>query len=112
MKHDTANAERKQPQLEQREAMQQALSQAETLDDFFGKEGLLARLFADTVEAMLEAEMTEHLGYERYEAKGRNTGNSRNGSYPAPLRTSTGDVTIQKPRDRQGTFQSRLVEKT
>jgi len=76
MKHDTASAERKQPQLEQLEAMQQALSQAETLDDFFGKEGIFARLFADTVEAMLEAEMTEHLGYERYESKGRNSGNS------------------------------------
>jgi putative transposase len=111
MKHDTARPERKQPQLEQLEAMQQALSQAETLDDFFGKEGIFARLFADTVEAMLEAEMTDHLGYERYESKGRNSGNSRNGSYPAPLRASTGDVTIQKPRDRQGTFQSRFVKK-
>ncbi len=111
MRHDTAAPERKQLTEQQLETIQQALSEAETMDDFFGKEGIFARLFADTVEAMLEAEMTDHLGYERYESKGRNSGNSRNGSYPAPLRASTGDVTIQKPRDRQGTFQSRFVKK-
>ena len=111
MRHDTAAPERKQLTEQQLETIQQALSEAETMDDFFGKEGIFARLFADTVEAMLEAEITEHLGYERYESKGRNSGNSRNGSYPAPLRASTGDVTIQKPRDRQGTFQSRFVKK-
>ncbi|MDF1513188.1 MAG: transposase, partial [Anaerolineae bacterium] len=49
------------------------------MDDFFGKEGVFARLFAQTMEQMLEAELSDHLGYEPYEAKGRNTGNSRNG---------------------------------
>jgi transposase-like protein len=111
MKHNTAAPDHKQLKERQLEKIQQALSEAETMDDFFGKEGIFARLFADTVEAMLEAEMTDHLGYERYEAKGRNSGNSRNGRYAAPLRTSTGDVTIQKPRDRQGTFQSQFVKK-
>lgn len=55
------------------------LSRAQSMDDFFGKEGIFARLFAQTMEAMLEAEMTEHLGYERYASQGRNSGNSRNG---------------------------------
>ena len=111
MKHDTASPNGKQLNPEHLEAMQQALSQAETLDDFFGKEGIFARLFSETVEALMAAELTEHLGYERYEAKGRNTGNSRNGSYPTSLRTSAGDTKVQVPRDRQGEFKPRLLQR-
>ena len=51
------------------------------------------------------------MGYEKYEAKGRNSGNSRNGKRPKHLRTSTGDTTIQLPRDRNGEFNSKLLEK-
>jgi putative transposase len=72
---------------------------------------VLARLFAGTLEAMLEAELTEQLGYERYEAKGRNSGNNRNGKRPKQLRTSAGDTRIQVPRDRNGEFSSKLLEK-
>jgi putative transposase len=55
---------------------------------------------------MLEAELTEHLGYEGYETKGRNSGNSRNGKRPKELRTSSGNTTIRLPRDRTGKFSS------
>jgi putative transposase len=82
------------------EKIQQELGSAQSIDDFFGKDGIFARLFADTLETMLEAELTEHLGYERYAAKGRNSGNSRNGKRPKQMRTSAGDTTIQIPRDR------------
>jgi putative transposase len=61
------------------EKIQNELATAESIDDFFGKDGIFARLFAKTIEMMLEAELTEQLGYERYAAKGRNSGNSRNG---------------------------------
>ena len=61
------------------ERIQQELGKAESIDDFFGKEGIFSRLFAETMETMLEAELTEQLGYEPYEAKGRKSGNSRNG---------------------------------
>ena len=60
---------------------------------------------------MLESEMSEHLGYEPYEVKGRNSGNSRNGSYPKKLRTSSGESTIQVPRDRNGEFEPQVVKK-
>jgi hypothetical protein len=77
------------------ETVLQELSSAESIDDFFGKDGIFARLFAKTMEAMLEAEMTEHLGYERYEAKGRNSGNSRNGHSKKKLQSSAGaDVEV------------------
>lgn len=91
------------------EEVQAELSKVESLDDFFGKEGVFARLFAKTIEEMLEVELSEELGYEKYEAKGRNSGNSRNGKRPKQLRTPNGDVTIQVPRDRNGDFQSRLL---
>jgi transposase-like protein len=92
------------------ERVQQELASARSLDDFFGKEGIFARLFASTIEQMLEAELTAHLGYEPYAPAGRNSGNSRNGKRTRSLRTSAGDTTITVPRDRGGTFQSSLLE--
>jgi len=92
------------------ERIQQELARATSIDDFFGKEGIFARLFADTLEQMLEAELTAHLGYPRHAPEGRHSGNSRNGKRPRTLRTSTGDTTIQMPRDRNSTFQSPLLD--
>ena len=79
------------------EAVQAELAKVQSMDDFFGKEGVFARLFATTVEQMLEGELTEHLGYEPYEAAGRNSGNNRNGRYAKKVRTSAGDATVQVP---------------
>jgi len=92
------------------ERIQQELARAKSIDDFFGKEGIFARLFADTLEQMLEAELTAHLGYPRHASDGRNSGNSRNGKRSRQLRTSSGDTTIQVPRDRNSTFQSPLLD--
>src|ERR671933_95140 len=91
--------------------IQQELATATSIDDFFGEEGIFARLFAGTLEHMLEAELTAHLGDPPYAASGRNSGNSRNGKRSRTLRTSAGDMTIQVPRDRQGDFQPALLEK-
>ena len=93
------------------EEVQQELGKAKSMDDFFGKEGIFAKLFAHTIEEMLETELSEHLGYEPYEVKGRNSGNSRNGRYGKKLRTSAGETTIQVPRDRKGEFEPRVVKK-
>jgi putative transposase len=92
------------------ERIQQELASASSIDDFFGKQGIFARLFAQTLEHMLEAELTAHLGYERHAAEGRNSGNSRNGKRSRSLRTSTGDTTISMPRDRNSSFHSPLLE--
>lgn len=94
------------------ETVLQELSSAESMDDFFGKDGIFARLFAKTMEAMLEAEMSEHLGYERYEAKGRKSGNSRNGHTKKKLQSSAGaDVEISVPRDRKSEFEPQIIRK-
>jgi putative transposase len=91
------------------ERIQQELARANSIDDFFGKDGIFARLFADTLEQMLEAELTAHLGYPHHAPEGRNSGNSRNGKRTRNLRTSTGDTSIQMPRDRNSSFQSPLL---
>lgn len=71
------------------EVIQQELGKAESIDDFFGKDGIFARLFAETLETMLEAELTDQLGYGRYEAKGATvatvaTGSAANSYEPRP----------------------------
>ena len=93
------------------EAVQRELSKAKSMDDFFGKEGIFAKLFSHTIEEMLETELSDHLGYEPYEVKGRNSGNSRNGRYGKKLRTSAGETTIRVPRDRNGEFEPQVVKK-
>jgi len=92
------------------EEIQNELARVESIDDFFGKEGVFGKLFALTIEEMLEAELSAHLGYEKYEASGRNSGNSRNGKRESSLQTSAGEQRIRVPRDRNGEFQSPLLE--
>jgi transposase-like protein len=69
-----------------------------------GEDGLLTAMVRSVLQTGLEVELEEHLGYERYAAEGRGTGNSRNGSYPKTVSTEIGDVDIRVPRDRAGTF--------
>jgi putative transposase len=111
MQSKSPNKNTKQPDRPSTERVQEALAQAKSMDDFFGKEGIFAQLFANTLEQMLEAELSEHLGYEPYEAKGRNSGNNRNGRYAKKVRTSSGDTTIRVPRDRNGEFEPQIVKK-
>jgi transposase-like protein len=93
------------------EEVQRELAKATSIDDFYGKGGIFSRLFSNTIEQMLEAELTEDLGYDRYDPEGRNSGNSRNGHYSRKMRSSAGDTEIQVPRDRNGEFQSELLKK-
>ncbi len=101
----------KQVEMPSVEKVQEELGKAENMDDFFGRDGIFARLFANTLEQMMEAELSDELGYEPYEATGRNSGNSRNGHYHKKVRTSDGDVEIQVPRDRKGAFEPKIVPK-
>lgn len=102
---------KKKIDLPSADKVQEELAKAESMDDFFGRDGIFAKLFANTMEQMLEAELTDHLGYERHEAKGRNSGNSRNGHYGKKVRSSSGDVQIQVPRDRNGSFDPQILPK-
>jgi len=76
-----------------------------------GPDGLLAELTKRVLETGLEVEMSEHLGYERHAVEGRNGANSRNGTRSKTVLTDIGPVTIEVPRDRDGTFAPQTVRK-
>ena len=76
-----------------------------------GPGGLLAELTKSVLEAGLEAEMTEHLGYEPHDPVGHHSGNSRNGTRTKTVLTEIGPVELEVPRDRAGTFEPVLVPK-
>lgn len=103
--------ENKRFEMPSAEEVVQELGKATSIDDFYGKDGIFSRLFSKTIEQMLDAELSAELGYDRYESVGRNSGNSRNGHYTRKMRTSGGDAEIKVPRDRNGAFQSVLLEK-
>ena len=70
-----------------------------------GDGGLLTGLIGRVLEGSLDVEMTDHVGYTPHAVEGRGSGNSRNGFYPKTVRTEIGDVRINVPRDRNGTFE-------
>ena len=84
-------------------------SGAKRFEDLIGKDGLVAQMLQPVMQEMLEAEMTEHLGYPKHDATGILSGNNRNGSYERSLRTSDGHMTLEIPRDRNGSFQPQAV---
>lgn len=77
----------------------------------FDSKAVLQNLVKQTVEAFLEVEMEEHLGYPKHAAQGRGSGNSRNGSIPKTVRGDFGEVEIETPRDRNGEFDPKVVPK-
>ena len=79
--------------------------------ELIGPGGLLGDLTKRVLEAGLEAELSEHLGYDRHDPAGRNGGNSRNGHRPKKVITDIGPVPLEVPRDRDGSFEPKLVRK-
>jgi len=75
-----------------------------SLSDLTGSNGIIQEMIKGTVERILKAEQENHLGYEPYRKEGRSADNSRNGSSKKTLKTSSGEVEIEVPRDRKGTL--------
>lgn len=76
-----------------------------------GRGGFVPALIKAALERGLQAELTGHLGYERGAREGRGTGNSRNGTSPKTVSSGAGDIPLDVPRDRDGSFAPRLVAK-
>jgi putative transposase len=76
-----------------------------------GEGGFLPEMIKAVLERGLAAELTGHLGYEKGDPAGRGSPNSRNGTSPKTVATEVGDVPLDVPRDRAGTFEPRLVPK-
>ncbi|NPV71150.1 MAG: transposase [Firmicutes bacterium] len=84
---------------------------AKNCKTFQDVQNALKDLFKTTLEEVLEAEMTDHLGYTKNSPEGDNSGNSRNGYSRKTFKTRQGEVEVEVPRDRNGEFEPRVVKK-
>ena len=80
-------------------------------EDLIGENGLLKQLTKALVERALEAEMTEHLGHAKHEPVANTNGNTRNGKSRKTLKGDFGELPIEIPRDRHGSFEPQIVPK-
>ena len=76
-----------------------------------GEGGLLQQLTKRVIEAALDGEITDHLGYEKHDPAGKDGGSSRNGARAKTVLTDIGPVEITVPRDRDGSFEPQIVRK-
>src|SRR3954470_6729230 len=79
--------------------------------DIAGKNGLLKELTKALLERAMQAEMTEHLGYEKHDPAGNNSGNSRNGATTKTLRGDFGEMPLETPRDRNSSYEPKIIAK-
>src|SRR5260370_5831495 len=87
------------------------LSEYKKPEDIVGENGLLRQLAKAGLEGALEAEITEHLGYEKHDPAGQHSGNTRNGKNRKALKGDFGELELETPRDRQSTFEPQIVSK-
>ena len=93
------------------ELLDELLKEYKDPEDLFGKDGIFKELKKRLIEKAMDAEITHHLGYEKHSSSGKNTGNSRNGKSPKTIKSDSGEIPIVVPRDRNGSFEPRIVKK-
>ena len=99
-------------QIDQQQLAQQLVEAARAEGvELVGPGGLLTGLTKTVLATALEAEMGEHLGYDRHDPAGRDGGNSRNGTRTKTVLTEIGPVEIEMPRDRDASFSPVIVRK-
>lgn len=98
--------------VDHKQLAEQLLAQAKEQGvELVGPNGLLNQLTKNVLETALDAEMTEHLGYDKHDSAGRGTGNSRNGTRAKTVFTEIGQVEVDVPRDTNSTFDPVIVRK-
>jgi putative transposase len=80
-------------------------------EDIIGENGLLKQLTKALLERAMQAEMTDHLGYEKHSTDGNNSGNSRNGSSRKQLKGDFGTLPLEVPRDRNASYEPKIIAK-
>lgn len=93
------------------EVLDELLKHVGKPEELLGANGLLQQVKGALMERLLEAEMSAHLGYDRNEPKGRRSGNSRNGHTTKTVTTESGPVEVRIPRDRNGSFEPKVIPK-
>ena len=99
------------PEEQERRAKIRELLQLSNVSNMEDIQNLFKETIAEFVEEGLDAELSEELGYNRYDYKNKETDNSRNGHSSKTLRTSFGTVDVAVPRDRKGEFEPQLLKK-
>lgn len=89
----------------------QLLADYKNPEQIIGENGLLKQLTKALLERAMTAELTEHLGYGKHDPAGYNSGNSRNGTTKKKLKGDFGEMELETPRDREGTFEPKIVSK-
>jgi putative transposase len=93
------------------ELLDELLKDYKSPEDMFGDDGLLQQLTKAVVERALQGELTHHLGYEKHDPAGANSGNSRNGKSKKTIKGKRGQLQIDVPRDRASEFEPQLIKK-
>ena len=93
------------------ELIDKLLADCRKPEQIIGEEGLLKQLTKAILERALQAEMTDHLGYQKSDPAGYNSGNSRNGKTRKKLKGDFGEIELETPRDRNASFEPKIVAK-
>jgi transposase-like protein len=93
------------------EKIEARLKEVKSIDELTGKDGILKDMLKSTVERLLKAELDVHLGYPSNDKGPKTTTNRRNGSSPKGINTGNGCIEIDVPRDREGSFEPKIIEK-
>jgi len=94
-----------------KEILDELLKDCNSPDEFYGPDGLVKQLSKALIERMMEAELTDQLGYEKSKSGEKQTENRRNGKTSKTLRTDQGPMEIEVPRDRAGEFEPKVIPK-
>jgi putative transposase len=93
------------------ELIDELLKDYQKPEDIIGENGLLKRFVKAVLERALNAELTHHLGYEKHDPAGNNSGNSRNGTSGKTVKGDFGQLELEVPRDRASTFEPQILPK-
>ena len=99
------------PMAIDKKLIDQLLTDYKKPEDIIGENGLLKQLTKAILERALQAEMTDHLGYEKHDPAGHRRGNTRNGKSQKTLTGEFGELELETPRDRKATFDPKIVAK-
>jgi len=94
-----------------RELLDELLKDYQKPEDIVGENGLLKQLTKAVLERALGAELTHHLGYEKHDPAGRNSGDSRNGTSAKTVQGDFGEMVVEVPRDRNASFEPQILKK-
>ena len=93
------------------ELLDELLGECKSAEDILGRDGLIKQLTKRALERALKGELTTHLGYEPHERSSDGNGNTRNGTTPKRLLLDSGEISLDTPRDRDGSFEPQIVRK-